>query len=250
MFAVIDWQQLAPLVIIWFCFFIGTLGTYYANKKVKQEAAKKRWIKLIVYIFIVHFVYFILLLGKIPSLVFFSILLIFGLWELLRNIKIYWNYSCIFCGYILISTGVILSVFKFDVNTLIFIYFVIVLFDGFSQITGQLIGKTPLSKTISPNKTVEGAIGGFVFTLFFAFFFKEFYSFSSIWQYLLITILLCTAGLIGDLLASKVKRINKIKDYSQLLPQHGGILDRFDGFFFAIALFYYSYEITYLTTTF
>ncbi len=243
MFALIDWQQLAPLVIIWFCFLIGILGTYYANKKLTPEAAKKRWIKLIVYILIVHFVYLILLLGKIASLILFSILLLIGLWELLQNI--YWKAYYIILSYILISTGVILSILKFDVNILIFIYFVIVLFDGFSQITGQLIGKTPLSKTISPNKTIEGAIGGFVFTLFFALCLNGFN-----WQYVLITILLCVTGLMGDLLASKVKRINKIKDYSQLLPQHGGILDRFDGFFFAIALFYYSYEITYLTTTF
>ena len=238
MLVAIDWQQLLPLIIIWFCFSIGILGTSYANKKVKKEIAKKRWVKLIVYIFIVHFVYLILLLGKIPSLIFFSILLLIGLWELLQSFENDWHHSyLIIFSYGLISTGVIFSVFKFNVDTLIFIYFVIVLFDGFSQITGQLIGKTPLSKTISPNKTIEGAIGGLVLTLFFAFFFKEYVS--SIWQYVVVTILLCIAVLTGDLLASKVKRLNRIKDYSQLLPQHGGILDRFDGCFFAFAFFYY-----------
>ncbi len=98
---------------------------------------------------------------------------------------------------------------------------------------GVSMGKTKLCPEISPKKTVEGALGGIissvivslVITLCFGYFNK-------ILPTLLITIPLCAVGMIGDLFASVIKRKVGIKDYGNLIPGHGGILDRVDSILF------------------
>jgi len=107
---------------------------------------------------------------------------------------------------------------------MLLVYVVVLTFDGFSQIVGQLIGKTKLSPRISPNKTVEGSIGGFFIAVATAYF---------IWDEPIQGGFMCLAALAGDLLASAYKRACSVKDYSKLIPGHGGVLDRFDSFIFA-----------------
>lgn len=93
--------------------------------------------------------------------------------------------------------------------------------------TGVTIGKHKLCPQISPKKTVEGAIGGIVssmvFTVIISLLFKKFDI-----AVLLFTIPLCVLGMIGDLFASAIKRSVGLKDYSHLIPGHGGIMDRLD----------------------
>lgn len=104
---------------------------------------------------------------------------------------------------------------------------------------GVSMGKTKLCPEISPNKTVEGALGGIissviatlVITLCFGYF-------SKILPAMLITIPLCVVGMIGDLFASVIKRKVGIKDYGDLIPGHGGILDRVDSLLFIAPLVY------------
>ncbi|MBR3908737.1 MAG: phosphatidate cytidylyltransferase [Clostridia bacterium] len=92
---------------------------------------------------------------------------------------------------------------------------------------GVTLGKHKLCPEISPKKTVEGAIGGIVssviITLVISLLFKKF----SI-AVLILTIPLCVLGMIGDLFASAIKRSVGLKDYSNLIPGHGGIMDRLD----------------------
>ncbi len=98
---------------------------------------------------------------------------------------------------------------------------------------GVSMGKTKLCPEISPNKTVEGAIGGIassmIVSLIITLCFGEF---SKIIPTLLLTIPLCAAGMTGDLFASVIKRKTGIKDYGNLIPGHGGILDRADSILF------------------
>ena len=106
--------------------------------------------------------------------------------------------------------------------------------DTFAYLTGSLIGKHKLIPEISPKKTVEGAIGGTVSTmLLFALYgflvetFTE--GISSRYAVLLVYgLVLAIVAQIGDLIASAIKREHGIKDYGNLLPGHGGIMDRFD----------------------
>ena len=99
--------------------------------------------------------------------------------------------------------------------------------------TGVTIGKHKLCPQISPKKTVEGAIGGIVLSLIVTIIlclgFKMTENF--IWTVIL-TVPLCIVGMFGDLFASLIKRAVGIKDYGNLIPGHGGILDRLDSILF------------------
>jgi phosphatidate cytidylyltransferase len=120
---------------------------------------------------------------------------------------------------------------------ILFVYFTVVLFDGACQIIGQLLGKTPLMPSISPNKTVEGLIGGVIVCLVTAVLVKT--SFQYGWlPFMLYTGMILVSAFTGDLLASALKRAAGISSFGKVLPGQGGILDRFDSFIMAGAVFY------------
>ena len=102
---------------------------------------------------------------------------------------------------------------------------------------GRSFGKTKLTK-ISPNKTYEGSLGSFLFSLipiFLIYFFNiETDNLSLSIKTMFISLLLSLICQIGDIFVSYVKRINKVKNTGNLLPGHGGILDRLDGLLFVI----------------
>ena len=113
--------------------------------------------------------------------------------------------------------------------------------DTFAYFVGRLLGKHKLIPEISPKKTVEGSIGGVVFAvlamLLFGFIVDSFFGDITV-NYLVLGLMgfvLSIISQIGDLIASSLKREYGVKDYSNLLPGHGGIADRFDSIF-AIAL--------------
>ncbi len=93
--------------------------------------------------------------------------------------------------------------------------------------TGVTIGKHKLCPEISPKKTVEGAIGGIVSSLVFTVIISLLFQKFSI-AVLLLTIPFCILGMLGDLFASAIKRSVGLKDYGNLIPGHGGIMDRLD----------------------
>lgn len=98
---------------------------------------------------------------------------------------------------------------------------------------GVSMGKTKLCPTISPNKTVEGALGGIISSVIVSLIITLcFGRFDKILPVLLLTIPLCAAGMTGDLFASIIKRKVGIKDYGDLIPGHGGVLDRVDSILF------------------
>ena len=106
--------------------------------------------------------------------------------------------------------------------------------DTFAYLTGSLIGKHKLIPEISPKKTIEGAIGGIVATMLlfplYGFLVETFFDgvATRYWVLVIYGFVLSIVGQIGDLIASAIKREHGIKDYGNLLPGHGGIMDRFD----------------------
>ena len=108
-----------------------------------------------------------------------------------------------------------------------------------SDVGGMVIGKIFKGKKltkISPNKTISGSIGSFIFSLFLIpFFIKHFDNYDLV-VIILFTLLISLTSQIGDLLISLLKRKANVKDTSDLLPGHGGILDRIDGIIFALPL--------------
>lgn len=105
--------------------------------------------------------------------------------------------------------------------------------DTFAYFTGRLIGKHKLIPEISPKKTIEGAIGGVVFTLIsfvvFGIIVRHYFNVQvPIYQFCILGVVLPVVSQIGDLVASCVKRHYEIKDFGKVFPGHGGVLDRFD----------------------
>lgn len=105
--------------------------------------------------------------------------------------------------------------------------------DTGAYFTGVMFGKHKLCERVSPKKTVEGAIGGvvlsFIVTVVLVRLFKVP---ANIFVMLAVTVVMCIVGMLGDLFASVLKRSVGVKDYSNLIPGHGGILDRFDSMLF------------------
>ncbi|UXS74817.1 phosphatidate cytidylyltransferase [Staphylococcus chromogenes] len=111
--------------------------------------------------------------------------------------------------------------------------------DTGAYLFGRSFGKHKLWPVISPNKTVEGFIGGLLCSLLvpLAFMFFVPFDYSMIWV-LVMTVVLSAFGQLGDLVESGFKRHFGVKDSGRLLPGHGGILDRFDSFMFVLPLMY------------
>ena len=106
--------------------------------------------------------------------------------------------------------------------------------DTFAYLTGRLLGKHKLFERISPGKTIEGSIGGLVFTLAGIIVFSHYVDWLSLWQAIGLGLIAVVFGTLGDLCESMLKRQAGVKDSGNLIPGHGGILDRFDSVLFAM----------------
>lgn len=122
---------------------------------------------------------------------------------------------------------------------LLMLFMLVFGFDTGSYVTGTLIGKHHICPAISPKKTWEGILGGYIFSClcFVLIIFERGYT-TSWWIVIGLTAIVCTLSLLGDLFESWLKRRAHLKDSGTMLPGHGGFLDRFDGILFAVFFFY------------
>ena len=128
-----------------------------------------------------------------------------------------------------------------------FLYVVSICF--FTDIGGYIIGKTIGGKKlsiISPNKTISGSLGSFVFSIIPLFMFMNFSNLDLKFNFYLIifSLLISLISQIGDLFISYLKRKAKIKDTGKILPGHGGVLDRLDGIIFAVPFSYFLLKLS------
>lgn len=112
--------------------------------------------------------------------------------------------------------------------------------DTMAYIVGSFIGKTPLSK-ISPKKTWEGTIGGIILCIVVITLIGYFSKYYSVGDWIAISLFCAVFGTLGDLLESKIKRMASVKDSGNLMPGHGGFLDRFDSLLVAIPFVFVYY---------
>lgn len=115
----------------------------------------------------------------------------------------------------------------------------VVVSDSMQYYTGRLLGRRPLAPTVSPKKTIEGALGGVVFGAIFMVVAGP-YVFSGVGPlaFAMLGLVIVTLGIIGDLFESRLKRQAGVKDSSDLIPGHGGVLDRIDALLLAIPAFW------------
>lgn len=125
-------------------------------------------------------------------------------------------------------------------RNLLFILFIIISsLDMGGYVVGKLIGTHKIAPRISPGKTWEGFFGGYIFACIgLTFLLWEQNNMQPAWFILCFTMLICLLGLSGDLFESWLKRRARVKDSGDILPGHGGFLDRFDGILFAVFYFY------------
>jgi len=153
------------------------------------------------------------------------------------------NYlACIgitFTGFFYISLPFFCLVILRDINNgfywTILIFVSIWICDSAAFFIGRKFGKHKLAPTISPKKSIEGAIAGFIAsTTFFIIVANYLIEDCSLIQIVVIGIVIGIFGQIGDLIESKIKRDADVKDSSNIIPGHGGILDRFDSIIFVV----------------
>jgi phosphatidate cytidylyltransferase len=100
--------------------------------------------------------------------------------------------------------------------------------DVFAYFTGRFLGRTKLMERISPKKTVEGFVGGAVFTMLAGVGIFYWFGLRNMTDWLVLAGIVVVFGTLGDLAESMLKRNMQVKDSGTLLPGHGGLLDRFD----------------------
>ncbi len=116
---------------------------------------------------------------------------------------------------------------------LLMIEFCMAMADVGAYFSGKTFGKHKLAPSISPKKTIEGAVGGTLLTLLLTLWLAPIFLSFNIWQSVGLGLLMSFTDILGDLIISSLKRYTGTKDSSQLIPGHGGVLDRFDSLLFS-----------------
>jgi phosphatidate cytidylyltransferase len=217
-------------------FAIGGICFYFINRGKEVKFARNNWIKYVTYFFIINALFI--------SIVFFPhvfrllaiLIILSGLFEMIRlysrnGVAGKWFLTLSIIVYASVSTG-FYHFSGMDSKLILFVFLVLSIFDSFSQITGQLAGRTRILPGISPAKTLEGLIGGAVFAIGGSLVLRGLTGLSH-GGLLTITIIVVVAAFLGDMASSYYKRRSNVKDFSNLIPGHGGFLDRFDSFIVA-----------------
>jgi phosphatidate cytidylyltransferase len=110
--------------------------------------------------------------------------------------------------------------------------------DTFAYFVGKNFGKQKLFSSVSPKKTVEGFLGGVLFACIASYIISLYSPELSFTSWLILSIIVSTLGTIGDLIESKFKRQAQVKDSGNIMPGHGGMLDRLDSIIFAAPFIY------------
>ena len=223
---------------------IGAIGLheFYTLKK-NPLSGPTRWLSLILGL-VAFFIYMLIDLGEIdiffiPHAAMLPVLIIF-ITEIYRNKEHpLENTSLSSIGWIYILLPLFLLAHLAKEEYIFAIAPLILTWtnDSFAYLGGRFFGKKSLFARISPKKTWEGTIVGIGFTAIAGIIISIFTD-TSVWFWMIASIIVAIASILGDLFESLFKRSLQIKDSGKLLPGHGGILDRMDATFFAVPLFY------------
>lgn len=149
------------------------------------------------------------------------------------------NILSVFYTVVLLSHLYLLRELPGGIEWTFFTIFLVWATDTGAYFTGRKFGRHLLAPQVSPKKTVEGSLGGLLFSIIVAVGFWQFVGNAHLMTYIILGIVIGTSAQIGDLFESALKRSAGVKDSGSLIPGHGGILDRFDSLIFALPLVYY-----------
>lgn len=205
--------------------------------------------------------YYYLTFGNVENLLINHSLLIISLLTTIRALqflfsnkmvvlKTFDKYLFVF-GYIILSfifiTKIPFGIKGYNPKIIIGIFILIWTNDTFAYIVGKSIGKHKLFEKISPKKTIEGFLGGLIFSIIAGILIAKYYIGSSklntLYIWIGIAFIVSFFGTIGDLVESKFKRIAQVKDSGNIMPGHGGVLDRLDSIIFVAPFVYLFYLI-------
>ena len=220
-------------------FILGASLTYIINQKRDHQTASKSWMKYLVYFVLICFLYVILYYFSTYFKFVCLWIILVGFFEIIRlEGKSLQPRKLFIAGTLIIYSALSWLFYSFSLlerPILIITFFTVSAFDAFSQTIGQMFGKSKISPRISPDKTVAGSIGGILLAVLTAVIIGNVIA-MPIETSLFGGIFISLSAFIGDLTASAIKRQYQVKDFSQLIPGHGGYLDRFDSLIFAGAM--------------
>ncbi len=218
-------------LIIIIYFFAGALAFNFINKKKEPELARQSWMKLGSYFVIINLTFFSIVVNQAVFKVLAIIIAGVGLFELFRLFfqsgfrkKLF--FLMFLAGFMAFCLG-FLVFSRFETGLVLFTFLILSVFDGFSQICGQLFGRQKIFPKISPNKTTEGLIGGVLIAVSSAMLLEGLINTTHIVA-MRMAVGIVVFALVGDVATSWFKRQYGVKDFSRLIPGHGGFLDRFD----------------------
>ena len=238
-----------PLLIygkIPFYIGVGVIGIIGFNEMLTLINKEKEIPKLVKYISMICFVLFILYaVNESEFVIDFKLVIISTLLMLLPLIfygdnKKYNSSDAfqllgvtLFLG---ISFHYLLVLRNISIHTLFYLMFITIMTDTFAHFFGVNVGKNKLCPSISPNKTVEGMLGGTLFGTFIGMvYYLTFINQSAnVLLVIFTTLFLSLMAQFGDLVFSMIKRKYDVKDYGNIMPGHGGVLDRLDSLIFTI----------------
>ncbi len=217
--------------IILIYFVLGGLAFAWISRNKDRERKREIWAKFGTYFLIIHILFGSIYFGPPYFSLVALLLVVAGYTELTRvHVSRPLKGGWFFAGSLLVYTLLALPFVFFSFMAKPYLYFVFVVvsvFDAFSQISGQIMGGKRLAPSVSPKKTISGLTGGALLAVVTALLLRGLID--ATWTHaLLYSINITIFALLGDLLASYFKRRYAVKDFSNLLPGHGGFLDRFD----------------------
>lgn len=251
-------SAIVALIIAMPLVFLGGLPFYFFAI-ILSLLAFKEMLDLIVkddyWVRLVSFIIFLFLIGSgitgnnLNYIIDFKVLgIILLIYTCLALLKYKSNFNIEKCFYLIgfscflsLSFATLIIIRNINIYYFIYLFLITIMTDTFAHCVGTIFGKHKIN-LISPNKSWEGCLGGAVFGTLISVLFYLFFINQDINLLLLsfITLFLSIVGQIGDLFFSLIKRHYKIKDFSNIMPGHGGILDRFDSVIFvALAITYF-----------
>ena len=233
-------------------FAISCIGFYELSKACKVHTGKINALELVCYLAIVAFYGITVLAGKDTLVLLWAVLFflcVMGVYVFafpkFHAEQIMAAYFCVLYAPVMFSFVYRIRETEYGIYLVWMVFVASWISDTFAYFTGMLLGKHKLAPVLSPKKSIEGSIGGVVGSALAGALFG--YAFAAKVGQEVNLILICALlgalgsviSQIGDLAASAIKRNHEIKDYGNLIPGHGGIMDRFDSVIVTAPIIYF-----------